>query len=387
MNQALVDTVSNLSDLSHGLDVHLTQDDIDRLLRRARPETKLEVLDKVKSCYLADNLSAEDIKIAEQIILLLSKDAAVRIRSALAESLQKNNKVSKDIILQLAYDVEEVATPILSFSELLDEHDLLEVVQNCEEIWRYLAIAVRPALDEDVSSGLVETGHPAVVYKLLENQNAAISMPTYLTLVDNAEHDELLAIKLVERNLLPVTVAEKLMSLVSAEMCQKMRISYKIDTKIVEEEEYFINEQNIINLVNSKIDKDQLTYLIRRLHQNNRLNLSLLLRGLCGGNIEFFENGMAELANVPLNNAQKLVSDRGQLGFVALYERAGLPMGMFDSVRLLFNVVYRAKLDKISTAQPYYSEYIMDKIYKNYDENMHDNMVYILSLLEQQASV
>jgi uncharacterized protein (DUF2336 family) len=73
--------------------------------------------------------------------------------------------------------------------------------------------------------------------------------------------------------------------------------------------------------------------LIRHLCESGQLNAGLILRSLLSGNIEFFEEALAELAQVPLRRVAGIVHDRKGASFRALYDKAGLPASTFLAFR------------------------------------------------------
>ena len=73
--------------------------------------------------------------------------------------------------------------------------------------------------------------------------------------------------------------------------------------------------------------------LIRHLRESGQLNAGLILRSLLSGNVELFEEALAELAQVPLTRVVGIVHDRRGAGFRALYDKAGLPASTFPAFR------------------------------------------------------
>ena len=58
-----------------------------------------------------------------------------------------------------------------------------------------------------------------------------------------------------------------------------------------------------------------------------------MLRSLLSGNIDFFEQALAELAELPVRRVAALVHDRRGAGFKAVYDRAGLPASVYPAFR------------------------------------------------------
>ena len=73
--------------------------------------------------------------------------------------------------------------------------------------------------------------------------------------------------------------------------------------------------------------------LIRHLRESGQLNAGLVLRALLSGNIEMFEQALAELADLPLQRVSALLHDRRGTGFRALYDKAGLPASTYSAFR------------------------------------------------------
>ena len=73
--------------------------------------------------------------------------------------------------------------------------------------------------------------------------------------------------------------------------------------------------------------------LIRHLRESGQLNAGLILRSLLSGNVELFEEALADLAQVPLSRVVGIVHDRRGAGFRALYDKAGLPASTFPAFR------------------------------------------------------
>ena len=93
--------------------IMLSRDDVDRLLHDDSPESRGAVLEKVATHYNSHELRENEQLIAEHIFRLLMKDTSTRVRATLADRMKENSQVPRDIILQLANDVEPVASPVL----------------------------------------------------------------------------------------------------------------------------------------------------------------------------------------------------------------------------------------------------------------------------------
>lgn len=365
--------------------LRLSREDVERLLNHPTAEVKMDVLEKVSSSYIPSMLSERERELAEQIFRLLVQDSMLRIREALAQQLKSNPHVPKDVILKLAQDEQAVATPILEVSLVLDDYDLLQIIQQSDEIWRYVAVANREDVSEKVSDALVNTEHPHVLYTLLDNARAQFSSGAYVKLVDAASHDSTIASKLVHRPTLPLSVVEKLLTVVSDDLARQMEERFQVDREQSEAHLRQAREASTLDLIALRANMEETSQLVRQLFREERLTASLIINALCHGNIEFFELSMALLAGIPLENAQKLIADRGPLGFRALYNKSGLPTTMFKAVRLLLDSVRLSLREGLRPGGGRFANEVIEKMLKASESDPVENLSYILALLRQNA--
>lgn len=310
--------------------------DVARLMADPSPEAKLTLVEKLTHQYTAegsDHFKAEESHLAEDIFRLLMKNAETHVRAALAENLKIAGNVPHDIVVSMAKDVAEVSLPVLQFSDVLSEADLLEIVQSSNDEARHLAIAAREIVPEKISDALVEKGNEKVVATLVKNEGAQIAENTFTKIVERHAGSEAIVQSMIERGSLPIAVAEKMMEKVSGAIREKLKTKYdglvevkKLD-KIVEQS----LEVGTLKLMGLKTTDDELAKMLRKLGETGKLSP---FTALCMGDWHLFEVSMSRLARVPLNNVKILLNEKGEEGFDALYEKADLPMSMQAAVGL-----------------------------------------------------
>ena len=85
---------------------------------------------KVAREFRRGSLTGEERRIAEGIVRAMARDAVLRVRQALAEHLKESNSLPADVARLLANDVEAVAVPVLQYSTVLTDDDLLALVKG-----------------------------------------------------------------------------------------------------------------------------------------------------------------------------------------------------------------------------------------------------------------
>lgn len=118
----------------------------------------------------------------------MARDQAFRVRHVLADTLKDMTSAPPAVIRQLARDTDSmVANPVIEFSPVLTDKDLVTVIAEGANTARLKSIARRKTVSEKVSDAIVETGDTEATAELLRNPGAHISEGTLDKIVDQAE--------------------------------------------------------------------------------------------------------------------------------------------------------------------------------------------------------
>lgn len=317
---------------------NLNSSDVARLLSEPTAENRAAAATKVSEQFMSGNLNDDERKIAEEIFTIMVKDAEVRVREALADSLKNSNNISHDVAVALANDVDDVALPMLEFSEVLNDDDLVEIIRS-QGAGAQRAIASRSNVSPTLSSSIVENSEDAeVVATLLNNQGADVNEGTMDKVLDRFGEDELVSTPMAQRAQLPIQIAERLVNLVSEKVRDHLVTHHEMasDTAMG----LFLNarERATANLIHDGEDELGFEVLVEQLYENGRLTETLIFRALCLGDIIFFELALAKLADVPIKNAYQLIHDRGDLGLKAIYEKCSFSPELLPVVEVAIEV-------------------------------------------------
>jgi uncharacterized protein (DUF2336 family) len=363
----------------------LSQEDVNKLLADPSAETRAETAAKIAQDFDTDRLSAEEREMAREIFRIMAKDAEVRVREALSRNLKENPAVPHEVAKALAQDVDSVALPILQFSDVLTDEDLIEIVRS-QGASKQVAIAKRSTVSETVSTALVDTGDEDVVTNLVANEGAEITEQSLQKVVEDFGDNEAMQDAMVRRPRLPVTVAERLVTMVSeglkGELVKRHELPASLATDLVLQS----RERATINL-STESDEDELEQLVRQMHERGRLTPSIILRALCMGDLRFFEASVAELARAPVVNARTLIHDSGDLGLRAVFDKAGLPASQFPAVRAASDVARETEYDGGENDRERYSRRMIERILTQYGdlgvEFDSDDLEYLLTKMGQ----
>jgi len=357
----------------------LTKEDVTRLLSDPSPTTRADLAAKLGRQFDGD-LTEGERRLAEDIIRHMARDAVVRVRQSLAENLKANPNLPRDVALTLAKDVEAVAIPILSVSQVLNDDDLMEVVRTGTDA-KHTAIAQRPTVGARVADALIERGSEGAVAALVANEGAQIGEKGLSRVIDRFGASQAVQEPLVRRARLPVTVAERLVAVVSEKLQQYLVAHHDLSPQVAADAILQSRERATVTLFSGESDEGALERLVAQLSRNNRLTPSLIVRALCMGDIGFFETALAHLAGVPLTNARLLIHDAGRLGLKSVYDRAKLPPALLPACRIAIDVLKETPYDGEEHDRERHRRRMIERILTQYEDLAADDLEYLLAKL------
>lgn len=321
---------------------------------------------------------------AEQVLRGMLDGAALQIRQILAETLKDSPFVPHDMALTLARDVELVAIPVLQFSSVLSDEDLIEIVRSGAP-GKQVAIAGRATVSTVVAGELLQTGNTRAAATLVGNPGADLKSDQLEFAAERYGSDPRMAENLKKRPDLPISIAERLVAftaeLLRAYITKRTDLSEPAITQLVLQ----TREQVTLDLRSTHFPAEEAVDLVEHLAAVKRLTPSLILRALCVGDMSFFEAALAQLSQVPLHNVRLLIHDSGQLGLKSLYDRAKLPASYYPAFRVAMAVAHETELDGLPYDRERYRRTMIERILTQFEELGADDLDYLLVRLDDPA--
>ena len=315
----------------------LSSADVAKLLQDPNVENRAAAAAKVATTFGDAQLTEGERKIAEDIFRVMLKDASVRVRHALAESLKENPDVPHDVATSLAKDVDEVALPVVEFSSVLTDQDLIEIVRT-KGASVQKAVAGRKDVSEDVADALADTGNEEVVATLVGNETAQIAEKTYDKVLEKYADSDAVKTPMALRGELPIGVAERLVAMVSEKIRDHIMTHHEVSPGMAADLLLESREKATVSLLEGGQKSATVQELVDQLAEHGRLTPTLMLRALCMGDTTFFEVALAKKVGIPVSNAYQLVHDKGELGLKRLFEVAKMPPQFLPMARAALEV-------------------------------------------------
>jgi uncharacterized protein (DUF2336 family) len=365
----------------------LSKSDVERLLTDPSVDARADAAAKIATHYdAAADFGEQEKKLAEEIFSLMCKDAEERVRGALSANLKECPFLPHDIARTLADDVASVSDPILKFSTVLTDTDLIEIVTSQGED-KQKAIASRPSVSPDVSDALIDTRNEAVVGTLVANDGAEISTGSMQRVLDDFADSDLVKSSMVGRSALPMEVSERLVNMVSDKLQQELIARHELPSDSVSDLILQSREKATLGLLSGKNHGEDSRRLLIHLYQNNRLTPTIMLRALCMGDMDFLEGSVAVRARTPLSNTREMIhgGDRSQI--TSLLDKADLPKPLRPAFKAAINVAEDTDYDGGEDDQERFRRRMIERIITNFedpDSAMGDeNIEYLLAQLTQ----
>ena len=362
----------------------LTEVDIRTLVKGATPDERAAAAHKL--CRTIDEapLSADDRELAAEILRIMASDAAELVRRALAVTLKKSPMLPRDVALKLARDVESVALPVLSFSPVFTDDDLTEIVRLGGPV-RQVAIAKRPRLSPKVADSLAESGVERAVVTACANDSVEFSEGGLQKVIERFEASERVLAAVAYRQVLPLAVTERLITMVSEQVREHLVTRHALDPEVALQLAMDTAEQASVDLIDEAGRAADMKSFVAHLNETQRLTGSLLLRGLVQGQMTFFEWGIAELAGVPHHRTWLMIHDAGPLGLRAIYERAGLPARLFPAFRAAADTFHSLEFDGGAHDKERFQESLLQRFLTQPQPASNEDVDYLLEKMDRVA--
>jgi uncharacterized protein (DUF2336 family) len=231
----------------------------------------------------------------------------------------------------LSLDQPSVALPVLEYSPLLIDADLVDIIAtgNCE---MQCAIARRINLPASVCAAIAEVGTAAAALELIENAYAELAAFSWDRIVERHGHLAAIRESMLVLEDLPAATRIALVAKLSDTLAQfvvaRNWLSADRAGRIASE----ARDRSTVNIA-ARSRGDDMRGLVRHLRATGQLTAGLILRALLSGNLELFNAALSELSGLPPARVAALLHDRGGASLQALLQRAGLPESTFAAFR------------------------------------------------------
>ena len=274
---------------------------------------------------LSERESSHIFALTIETLECLARDAAVRVRAILAEEIKSLTCVPREVVLSLARDLNAVvAAPILQYSPLLSDADLIEIIA-CGQVQEVLtAIASRKPVAEPVCDRLVQSLDVPAVAALLVNPDAKIRKETLDTILEQAAEIQAWHMPLALRADLSARAVCRIGSLVGASILERLaaRNDLSDGTRLHLNRELRARVAEPVPEAGRKSPAE----MVAAAKMESRLDGTFLEQAAQAGQREVVIAALAQLANIDPQTVKRILSAASAKPIVSLVWHTHLSM-------------------------------------------------------------
>ena len=312
-------------------------DELQATLAHGTVARRVETLRRVTDLFIdgAVDLSEEQIGLFDDVFQCLMHQIETSAKVLLANRLAPVDTAPPLTIRTLAFDdLIEVAAPVLSQSERLDDDTLIETARSKSQA-HLMAISTRRVLSGAVTDVLVLRGNDEVIQSTVNNPGAEFSERGFTRLIDRAEGDDDLATCIGLRPTMPRHLYLKLIAKASETVRARLeaanpRQAGDVPTAMRE-------ATRRARTAPSAITRDTAIAhaLVKSLYEDGRLDEYQVAAFAEAGKFDEANAALAALANVSVSTAENMMVETRAEGVMILAKVSGMS---WSTVKAIINM-------------------------------------------------
>jgi uncharacterized protein (DUF2336 family) len=309
-------------------------DELQATLAHGTVARRVETLRKVTDLFIngAADYSDQQVGLFDDVFQCLIVHIETSAKALLSNRLAPIDTAPPQTIRALAFDdLIEVAAPVLSLSERLDDDALIENARTKSQA-HLMAISTRKVLSGAVTDILVLRGDDEVVQSTVNNPGAEFSERGFTRLVNRAEGDEDLATCVGLRPTIPRHLYLKLLAKASVTVRARLEAANPQHAKEVPTAVREATRR--ARSAPSAITKDTAIAhaLVKSLYEDGRLDEHQVEAFAEAGKFDEANAAIAALANVSVGIAENMMIETRAEGVMILAKVAGMSWSVVKSI-------------------------------------------------------
>ncbi len=267
--------------------------------------------------------------LAIEVLETLAQDHLPRVRQIIAEEIKSTRNVPPNIVKRLARDLEAiVAAPVLEYSPLLSDEDLIEIVAGGSAKGALEAVARRRGLSAPVADAVVATLDVPAVAALLANASAQIREDTLDRIISNAEGIESWHKPLVLRPELSLRAVRRIAGFVAFSLLEILQKRTDLDDDTTTELRTRVRARIAHeNLAHDAADQARVAAeAIAEALSQGKLNDDFVQEAADRGDRELVVQALGALTNMPPFVIERVLASKSGKAIVAICWKARLTM-------------------------------------------------------------
>jgi uncharacterized protein (DUF2336 family) len=309
-------------------------DELQATLAHGTVARRVETLRRVTDLFISGAVEFSDDQIAlfDDVFQCLMHHIEISAKALLSNRLAIIDRAPPLTVRALAFDdLIEVAAPVLSQSERLDDETLIETARHKSQA-HLMAISARKVLSGAVTEVLVQRGNDEVVQSVVGNLGAEFSERGFTRLVDRAEGNDSLTTCIGLRPNIPRHVYLKLLAKASATVRAKLEAA---NQPMAQEVSSAVREatRRARSAPAAMTQETAIAHaLVKSLYEDGRLDEFQVSAFAEAGKFDEANAAIAALANVSVLIAENMMVETRAEGVMILAKISGMSWSTVRSI-------------------------------------------------------
>src|SRR6202040_3033966 len=312
-------------------------DELQATLAHGTVARRVETLRRVTDLFIngAVEFSDDQIALFDDVFQCLMHHIETSARALLSNRRAPVDRAPPLTVRALAFDdLIEVAAPVLSQSQRLDDEALIETARNKSQA-HLMAISTRRVLSGAVTDVLVLRGNDEVIQSTVNNPGAEFSERGFTRLVSRAEGDDDLVTCGGPRPPMPRHLSLKLIAKASATVRARLEaanppMAGDVSTAVREATRLARSAPSAVTQETAIAHA-----LVKSLYEDGRLDEHQVAAFAEAGKFDEANAAIAALANVPVSIAENMMVETRAEGVMILAKISGMS---WSTVRAIINM-------------------------------------------------
>ncbi|WP_420548200.1 DUF2336 domain-containing protein [Curvivirga sp.] len=200
------------------------------------PQVRHQLANKIGRILPDLPLEAKELvlSVTSDILTQLAQDEVEHVRSMLADMVKDLPNVPNEVVKLLAKDSAlTVSEPVLQFSPVLADQDLLDIINTHPLKGVISAISKRDGVSEEICGAIVKSGDVEAIFHLLENKTSQICDDSMDKILEEAPKHEGWHGPLVQRPKLSAKTVTRLTDFVAMQLLHELQERTDLDDDLL----------------------------------------------------------------------------------------------------------------------------------------------------------
>ena len=263
----------------------------------------------------------------------------------------------------------------------MTDADLIEIIHEKSSAHQ-VAVAGREHVSEYVAEVLTDSSDEDVIATLAANAGAELTEQLMTKVIDKFGDREVVNAPLARRSWLPISVSERLVSLVSESLREHLVTHHELSAGLASDLVRESRERATMSLLENDRDAVDVVTLVNQLAKNERLTPSIIMHAICMGDMVFLEAALAKLCGISLVNANTLIVDKGDSGLKSICRAAGIAKEITEIILVAVEVAHETDYDGKSGDRERFIQRMIERVLTAFERGFENrDLDYLLSKL------